>query len=64
MTQRVILYCSCGHHATVTLEGQWKHRDWILPRARCSKCGRLGADHLQVAQDPGTVPGGGYTGAV
>lgn len=57
--QWIRLECRCGHHAEVKIASErWMHRDEILPRARCSKCGKRGADHLQVAHAPGT-PGMG-----
>lgn len=51
--QFVTFYCHCGHHATVQLSGgPWREREWLLPRARCSVCGRLGAQDLRAAIDP------------
>lgn len=39
------LFCSCGHVATVDrIDGL---RSGILPRARCSACGKRGADDMR-----------------
>lgn len=44
---RIYLYCNCGHTGPATLP-EWKHRNYILPRARCTVCGTLGAFHMVV----------------
>lgn len=56
--QWVSIYCECGHHANVRLpEGPWRHRDWILPRARCTACGKRGAKDMRAALAPDQTPG-------
>ncbi len=43
----MFLFCSCGHEGLVRpdLSGQ---RERILKRARCSRCGILGAMDLRI----------------
>lgn len=51
--------CYCGHKAVIHLVTEkWLHRDVILPRCRCSVCGRLGAEHMHITNAPDT-PGMG-----
>lgn len=59
--QWVRLECACGHHARVCLPpGPYRLRYWILPRARCTKCGRRGAQDVQMTLAPGEAPSGQY----
>lgn len=59
--QWVWLECYCGHWAKVCLpRGPYRLRDWILPRARCTKCGRKGAKDTLAARDPADEPPGNY----
>lgn len=61
--QWLTFYCYCGHHATVKLSNEpWQHRDKLLPRARCTVCGRRGAKNLAVANDPATLWDGRRSG--
>ena len=57
--QWVRLECRCGHHAVVCLPlGPWRHRDWILRRARCKARGQLGAVSLTSVSAPDEQYGG------
>lgn len=46
------VYCQCGHNGIVALSG-FLHRDHLLPRCRCTRCGRRGAYDVR-AYVPGT----------
>ena len=53
MLFRYFIICRCGHQGTFDTD-EWQSRDDVLRRARCSACGRIGADDLRIAS------GGGY----
>lgn len=43
------LFCACGHVGSVPWNDEWGWlRDEILPRARCTACGRLGAEEMRL----------------
>jgi len=41
--------CRCGHTANIEWpDGRSTLRDYVLPRARCVRCGKLGAEDMRV----------------
>lgn len=50
MAYTVEIFCTCGHRAQVTFP-EFRHRDEILARARCSRCARVGQQDLIVVRD-------------
>ena len=50
MAHTVEIFCTCGHRAQMIFP-EFKHRDEILGRARCSRCGRVGQQDMIVVRD-------------
>lgn len=45
------ILCSCGHKSEIVLH-EIVHRDKLLPRCRCTVCGKLGAKDMILQRDP------------